>query len=301
MSTSTPSPKLARRSAGPSYMCQKPWPESCFVQCGDSGVVLSVKGNYRTAFFEAFPDTFIRGEGATVEDAEDKAWAAHQRHLACAGHEFDRRGDSEHGTCRHCGLFKSHILKPVHSCSVCAKPHVNLNFYSAHLCLKHFMEFARDPEQSASRFDDGERSAFYEPGELANAYRRSLWMAETLIGLGLLPADVEEHLAERYLNGKMFDLNFDRERHVILHGFYQEWITRNPGDTVGGMQFSVLVDSFLEGEAEFKDITLAVLHAKGLVHQGPPAARLADLRAKAFALFAPAAVEFKRRFAPSPD
>jgi len=51
-------PKLARRSVGPSYVCLKPWPESCFVQCGDKGIVMSQEGNYTTAFFEAFPGTF---------------------------------------------------------------------------------------------------------------------------------------------------------------------------------------------------------------------------------------------------
>lgn len=64
------------------------WPENCYVQWGDSGIVftggkgisedINILSSYVTAFFEAFPrdpDTFIRGEGTTIEEAERKAFA----------------------------------------------------------------------------------------------------------------------------------------------------------------------------------------------------------------------------------
>ena len=72
--------KKARRTGHPAYECQKPWPESCFVQCG--GYMASEKTdpdkNYRTAFIEAFPkdenvNTFIRANAETIEEAEEKA------------------------------------------------------------------------------------------------------------------------------------------------------------------------------------------------------------------------------------
>ena len=118
--------KQARRSFGPSYDCQKPWPDGCSVQCGDKGLVLSQKGNYTTAFFEAFPDepnTFIRGEGATVEEAENDAWEQLERFRACPNHEFERRGyKNGAGFCKHCGLFKSKCFEPSTLCIVCQKP-----------------------------------------------------------------------------------------------------------------------------------------------------------------------------------
>lgn len=118
--------KQARRSSGPDYDCQKPWPEGCGVQCGDKGIVFSKKGNYTTAFFEAFPDeplTFIRGQGETVEDAENNAWEQFQRVLSCPGHEFERRGYTNGaGFCKHCGFFKSECYEPTTTCLICGKP-----------------------------------------------------------------------------------------------------------------------------------------------------------------------------------
>ena len=94
--------KTARRSFNKEpYNCLKPWPEDCFCQCGGNGVVFtdnssmgelltnpkdqqeaikavlgeeSKKTHYKTAFFEAFPKNpscFIRGEGKTIEEAEE--------------------------------------------------------------------------------------------------------------------------------------------------------------------------------------------------------------------------------------
>ena len=56
------------------------WPEDCLVQWGDRGLVLRREksgGSYTTAFFEAFPNnpqTFIRGEGVCIEEAERLAF-----------------------------------------------------------------------------------------------------------------------------------------------------------------------------------------------------------------------------------
>src|SRR5690554_1975072 len=114
MISSPSTPKLASNGCNAPYTCRKPWPENCFVQCGEKGLVFSRAGSYRTAFFEAFPDTFIRGEGSAIEEAEASAWESYQRQLACPGHAYDRRGDSEHGHCRLCGRLQSYAFKPIH-------------------------------------------------------------------------------------------------------------------------------------------------------------------------------------------
>jgi len=48
------------------------WPDDCTVQWGGRGLVLSKKGSYSTAFFEAFPKDggSIRGEGSDLKAAE---------------------------------------------------------------------------------------------------------------------------------------------------------------------------------------------------------------------------------------
>ena len=101
------------------------WPEDCMVQWGGSGVVLSKDGCYDTAFFEAFPrdpNTFIRGEGATVRDAEASAFRQFQRFQGCPQHEYERRGYTNGaGFCKHCGMFGSKVFEPTETCTDCGK------------------------------------------------------------------------------------------------------------------------------------------------------------------------------------
>ena len=119
---------LSSLSAGDGYTCQHEWPEDCFVQAGDQGVVFTEKGSgsYRTAFFEAFPKepaTFIRGEGETVSAAEESAWKQYQELTACPGHEFERRDyPNGAGFCKHCNLFKSDAFEPPTLCAICGVP-----------------------------------------------------------------------------------------------------------------------------------------------------------------------------------
>ena len=136
--------KKARKSIGEPYDCLCNWPENCFVQCGERGIVGSRSGDvYETAFFEAFPkapSTFIRGEGKNIQEAEEHAWNQYNKYLSCNHHEYKRHGkDSEHGICIHCGLFTSHVFPPVHSCTICNKKEVALEYNEKHYCLTHFI------------------------------------------------------------------------------------------------------------------------------------------------------------------
>lgn len=103
------------------------WPDDCWGQWGDCGVVFSrTKENYVTAFFEAFPEnpsTFIRGEGKTIADAELDAFKQYQKLSECDNHEFERRGyKNGAGFCKHCGLFMSKVFEPTEKCTHCDKP-----------------------------------------------------------------------------------------------------------------------------------------------------------------------------------
>ena len=129
------------------YECKFPWPENCKVQAGGNGIVFRGKPGleermakdpgdvldqaigekplapqaYRTAFFEAFPrnpNTFIRGEGPSVEEAEEKAWQQLQKYQACEGHEFEKRGyKNGAGLCVHCNMFQSGVFEPTEDCT----------------------------------------------------------------------------------------------------------------------------------------------------------------------------------------
>lgn len=92
------------------------WPGETLIQWGGDGVVLG-KNPYRTAFFEAFPDKgssaggFIRGEGKTIADAEDDAFAKFAKETACKhlwGREYYTNGGQ---LCRHCRAFRCHEIK----------------------------------------------------------------------------------------------------------------------------------------------------------------------------------------------
>ena len=148
-----PTPRIAPCSRGigvggrVDYVCAFPWPEDCRIQAGESGVVFTHApadpiadalsavvdaaapdtapqraDRYYTAFFESFPrqpDTFIRGEGPTVEAAEADCWARYQRILACDGHIFERCGRRDgYGYCVKCGLG-SMVFEPLDRCVIC--------------------------------------------------------------------------------------------------------------------------------------------------------------------------------------
>lgn len=157
--------KKARRGFDKPYDCQKPWPDDCTVQCGDSGLVLGrssslgkVLGSddpleelaeaakeddsYVTAFFEAFPKNpscFIRGEGKTIEEAEAEAFEKWEGILNCPGHEFEARNRTDgYGYCKHCSLSKSKVLPILSKCCKCGKPTAySTDTINNYYCQKH--------------------------------------------------------------------------------------------------------------------------------------------------------------------
>lgn len=92
------------------------WPEDCFVQWGGNGIVLSKEAgkSYRTCFFEAFPKegSFIRGEGATIREAEEQAFGKFLKESACQ-HAWSRKAYTNGGAiCRKCGSFQT-VFQPI--------------------------------------------------------------------------------------------------------------------------------------------------------------------------------------------
>jgi hypothetical protein len=96
-----------------------PWPDHVYVQGGERGAVMRPKakgGPYRTAFVEAFPQgAFLRGEGRTLADAEDAAWAKYEVWRDCDGTgphgPFEARGYANGcGHCSRCGTWMTGVL-----------------------------------------------------------------------------------------------------------------------------------------------------------------------------------------------
>jgi len=156
------------------YACLQAWPEDCKVQCGDAGIVFGTKGSldkvissenplgelaaqatdpetYITAFFEAFPkppvQTFIRGEGKTIEEAEEAAFKKYQKYAACDHSMGYERRDYKNGMgfCKGCGMSSSQAFLPSTTCVVCGIPtnwssDIDENFY----CEVHSSQMPED-------------------------------------------------------------------------------------------------------------------------------------------------------------
>lgn len=125
------------------YRPKRPWPDNVMVQWGGQGLVMDIHP-YSTAFFEAFPDTgsgaggFIRGEGKTLEAAEDDAFAQFSRENSC-NHLWGREHYTNGGQlCRHCRAFRIGA-KPVVSLGEWRKP------------IEWYLEYAMDGHRPYAR------------------------------------------------------------------------------------------------------------------------------------------------------
>lgn len=109
-------PADARLIANTAQFTHHSWPADCTVQGGDRGVVFSRNNShepYRTAFVEALvAGTFLRGEGATIADAEDSCWAQYQTLINCKDHgPYERRHyRNGSGFCTKCGTWFPDVL-----------------------------------------------------------------------------------------------------------------------------------------------------------------------------------------------
>lgn len=194
--------KQARKSIGDPYDCTKEWSEDCFVQCGGGkqglGLVIDTKNKrvYRTAFFEAFPKepkTFIRGEGETIEDAENNAWNKYQAILNCEQHDFERF-QSTHGKCKHCALVLTNYFPPENECKVCGMKHVGYTLDNEEsYCQKHFIEFVKNPQNDLDEicnkynYDDDDKD-FY-----SRFYKQKVRIIEILEEYGLNDKDIPDY------------------------------------------------------------------------------------------------------------
>lgn len=141
--------KTARNSGSDDYVCKHAWDEDMFVQCGGDGVVIG-KNPYRTAFFEAFPkkpSCFLRGEGATIEEAEQACWDKYQKVLTC-DHEMERRNRTDgYGYCKHCS-YSSMVFEPLTKCCKCGVPTAHsTDKDSKSYCKKHVRFIPRTKRQ----------------------------------------------------------------------------------------------------------------------------------------------------------
>lgn len=124
-------PLRVRMDGASSYEMQHDWPDETRVSGGRGVVFVRGGENYATPFIEVYPPgaAFIRGEGATLADAEESAWKQYQVALHCPSgeHEWAPENRSGHrytngaGFCKHCGTFKSQAFTGEQLGQFCAR------------------------------------------------------------------------------------------------------------------------------------------------------------------------------------
>ena len=154
-------------SFGKEYESKYEW--NCFCQGGSHGIVLPegsinkifesdaleglVEGmaseeTYITAFFEAFPKNpscFLRGEGKTIEEAEEECWKKYQKVVTC-DHEMERRDRTDgYGYCKKCS-YSHMVFQPLTKCCKCGKPTAYSKDYKGrYYCEKHNTTKPKNP------------------------------------------------------------------------------------------------------------------------------------------------------------
>ncbi len=225
--------KIIKTNYNKDYQLQYDW-NDIFLQCNDSGIVLGKKP-YKTAFFEAFPknpDTFIRGEGQTIQEAETNAWNKYQKILECKNHEYKYHSDIGHGKCIHCNLFTSYALPNKICCSVCNKegsyfdiPVPDSTYECKPICLEHLISYVEEKYQELTNMDNPSLDAFTDHILLSyHLYKEVLFD----------------------LNEKDFYFKFEKESHAIsqLLSYYIQHIFKE-NDTKLRIFVSIKIKSFL--------------------------------------------------------
>jgi hypothetical protein len=120
-------PIIASHHVNDPWRPRQEWLRTTTVQWGARGIVLGRPGT--TAFFEAFPKDgtagFIRGEGETLEEAEESAYRQWFKHASCLtrdGHRWTRTRRLPGGKvstytnggafCLRCGAFAC-VMRPI--------------------------------------------------------------------------------------------------------------------------------------------------------------------------------------------
>lgn len=274
---------IASRSFGEGYHCLKDWPEDTYTQCGDKGVVLGNKP-YRTAFFEAFPKepkTFIRGEGQTVEEAEEKAWNKYQSIINCEKHYFNRVGNTETAVCHLCNLKLTQYYPPIGSCCVCGKEHTKNIIKSKIYCIDHFLEEIQEINKLNKYENILDLFNIELIGENNNSEEEYYLYEEYLIASYALKNsflnNMEEHEKSNYIDEMSYKFS-DYLNKIVYKAFKKESETTGShylftmnakilqikSFTYNKKLIETILKSFFEN-IEFKDLDLVIGHLKDFI------------------------------------
>lgn len=222
-----------RMSGGPEYDSKYEW--GCFCQGGSDGIVLP-KGSldkvfgeeplkglaegmaseecYTTAFFEAFPrnpNCFLRGEGKTIEEAEESCWKKYQKVLTC-NHEMERRGRTDgYGYCKHCA-YAGMVFEPLTKCCKCGKPTAHTQDYKGNwYCEKHKHAKLKNP--NPSRWELQHQRVPRKQKKLLKKCAKNKFVSENILGKVIFTYKFSKKFI---CNGYQFSLLFSKQEKSFI-------------------------------------------------------------------------------------
>ena len=220
-------------SFGPEYDSKYDW--NCFCQGGTSGIVLPkgsldkifgdepLKGlaeglvdeeSYTTAFFEAFPKTpscFLRGEGKTIEEAEESCWEKYQKVLNC-NHEMERRDRTDgYGYCKHCS-YSSTVFEPLTKCCKCGKPTAYTKDYKGkYYCKKHAQIKPKNP--NPKNWENVDRRVPRKYKKILKNCAKNLFEKDNIFGKVIFSY---KFIKKFECNNKQISILFDRQEKDLI-------------------------------------------------------------------------------------
>lgn len=131
-------------------------------------------------FFEAFPvihgiETFIRGEGDSLAEAEEAAFSLYTAQSSCGSHTWSRTVKGKHrsdgyAVCEHCGLTGM-ALEPLTTCQHCDEPTSNM-VGNTFLCLAHTYSLNEDEYMKLSRAEEEKKDEAKDESPLSALFGR---------------------------------------------------------------------------------------------------------------------------------
>jgi hypothetical protein len=266
---------IATKSFGGDYECQQAWPSDTFLQCGDSGLVInrSEKDSYITAFFEAFPkdpQTFIRGEGKDLEEAELNAFKKFTKIKECHTHEYTRHGNSEHANCVKCGLFTSDYFEPTHKCSVCSKENINYqisskDFKITYFCREHYIQKAMTFINDYDINNIPEYSGMFDEYEINKFVIKDMYFTNLSFKYKLVNEHDDEYKINNELDDKQqeFDL-YCHNRIIKLHTSLNELRPENDKFAITMLMFPKIKEHLFLVPAIYEELFKEFYHIDGI-------------------------------------
>ncbi len=178
------------------YVLKYNWGDT-HLSYSDCGLVFGRGKPRETAFFEAYPlNTFLRGEGATILEAEEEAWKQYQKFDNCDEHVYERTSEDGSGKCIKCGIRHSNVLNNERKCYCCGKE-ANFDITQngepsiIYVCAKHYHEKLLVAKEAFLKIEASNDSLYYNRKASMSYQLSDLYKHEVLIETGLIDLNKE--------------------------------------------------------------------------------------------------------------